>query len=100
MKLLIVVVLVCSLLAADASPANRLSCYKKLLKDLNCHNIPEGTEHLRPIDEGLDGHFWDGDNCEVVCFCNFRELLCCPKNIFFGPKISFVIPCKIQQREM
>ncbi|XP_078070014.1 uncharacterized protein LOC144494687 [Mustelus asterias] len=97
MRMLTTFLLLSSLLLAQAMPANRMSCYKKLLKgQRSCHNIPAGTEHLRPIDKGLVDHFWAGDDCEVVCYCNFQELLCCPKDIFFGPKISFVIPCNSQ----
>ncbi|KAK6494174.1 scrapie-responsive protein 1-like [Huso huso] len=80
-------------LAIDAIPSSRLSCYKKILKDRNCHNIPNGMEPLRPIEKALQDHFWEGEGCEIVCYCNFSELLCCPRDVFFGPKISFVIPC-------
>ncbi|GCB72221.1 scrapie-responsive protein 1-like [Scyliorhinus torazame] len=96
MKRLIVSLLLSSLFLTQAMPADRLSCYKKLLKGRSCHNIPDGTEHLRPIDKGLVDHFWAGNDCEIVCYCNVQELLCCPKDIFFGPKISFVIPCNSQ----
>ncbi|XP_075467467.1 scrapie-responsive protein 1 [Ascaphus truei] len=93
MKIVQVVVLLIALLEISATPTSRLSCYKKILRDRNCHNIPEGVDSLRPIDKNLLDHFWDGKGCEMVCYCNFSELLCCPKEIFFGPKISFVIPC-------
>ncbi|XP_069100517.1 scrapie-responsive protein 1 [Pleurodeles waltl] len=96
MKLPLAVLLLCVLLGAGATPASRLSCYKKILKDRNCHNIPEGVEDLRPMSGNLQDHFWEGKGCEMVCYCNFSELLCCPKDIFFGPKISFVIPCNKQ----
>ncbi|CDQ80070.1 unnamed protein product [Oncorhynchus mykiss] len=38
--------------------------------------------------------FLGGNKCDMVCYCNFSELLCCPRDVFFGPKISFIIPCK------
>ncbi|KAG9479923.1 scrapie-responsive protein 1 [Eleutherodactylus coqui] len=78
----------------STSPVGRLSCYKKILRDRNCHNIPEGVEDLLPLNRNLQDPLWKGAECEMVCYCNFNELLCCPKDIFFGPKISFVIPCK------
>ncbi|KAJ8000626.1 hypothetical protein DPEC_G00182320 [Dallia pectoralis] len=80
---------------SDAIPSNRWSCYKKVLKDRNCHHIgfSNGVAALRPIDS-LQNHFWEGKTCDTVCYCNFRELLCCPRDVFFGPKISFIIPCK------
>ncbi|XP_028350054.1 scrapie-responsive protein 1 isoform X2 [Physeter macrocephalus] len=81
------------LLGVQAMPANRLSCYRKILKDRNCHNLPEGVADLTKIDVNVQDHFWDGKGCEMICYCNFSELLCCPKDVFFGPKISFVIPC-------
>uniref|UniRef100_A0A8D0BRH5 Stimulator of chondrosis 1 n=1 Tax=Salvator merianae TaxID=96440 RepID=A0A8D0BRH5_SALMN len=81
------------LFEANLTPTSRLSCYRKILKDHNCHSIPEVGTSLRPIDSLLEDHFWEGTGCEMVCYCNFNELLCCPKGIFFGPKISFVIPC-------
>ncbi|XP_054557020.1 scrapie-responsive protein 1 isoform X1 [Talpa occidentalis] len=81
------------LLGVQAVPANRLSCYRKTLKDGNCHNLPEGVADLTQIDGNIQDHFWDGKGCEMICYCNFSELLCCPKDVFFGPKISFVIPC-------
>ncbi|XP_007523069.1 scrapie-responsive protein 1 [Erinaceus europaeus] len=74
-------------------PVNRHSCYRKILKDGNCHNLPEGVPDMTKIDVNVQDHFWDGQGCEMICYCNFSELLCCPKDIFFGPKISFVIPC-------
>ncbi|XP_045248994.1 scrapie-responsive protein 1 [Macaca fascicularis] len=83
------------LLEVQAMPTNRLSCYRKILKDGNCHNLPEGVADLTEIDVNVQDHFWDGKGCEMICYCNFSELLCCPKDVFFGPKISFVIPCNI-----
>ncbi|XP_069048832.1 scrapie-responsive protein 1-like [Lepisosteus oculatus] len=91
-----VLAILVGLLAVGAIPSSRLSCYKKVLEDRNCHNIPNGIELLRPIDNALKNHFWEGKGCEIVCYCNFRELLCCPRDVFFGPKISFVIPCNSQ----
>uniref|UniRef100_A0A8C5PGH3 Stimulator of chondrosis 1 n=1 Tax=Leptobrachium leishanense TaxID=445787 RepID=A0A8C5PGH3_9ANUR len=93
MKIVHAVVLLIAFVTIHASPTGRLSCYKKVLRDRDCHNVPEGVENLRPLDGNLQDHFWDGNRCEMVCYCNFNELLCCPKDIFFGPKISFVIPC-------
>ncbi|XP_025058192.1 scrapie-responsive protein 1 [Alligator sinensis] len=93
MKILSAFVLLSMLLGANLMPSSRLSCYKKLLKDRNCHNIPDGVANLRQIDGSLQDHFWEGEGCEMICYCNFSELLCCPKGIFFGPKISFVVPC-------
>ncbi|XP_060267031.1 scrapie-responsive protein 1 isoform X1 [Ovis aries] len=81
------------LLGVQAMPANRLSCYRKILKDRNCHSLPEGVADLTKIDVNVQDHFWDGKGCEMICYCNFSELLCCPKDVFFGPRISFVIPC-------
>ncbi|XP_006273432.1 scrapie-responsive protein 1 [Alligator mississippiensis] len=93
MKILSAFVLLSMLLGANLMPSSRLSCYKKLLKDRNCHNIPDGVSNLRQIDGSLQDHYWEGKGCEMICYCNFSELLCCPKGIFFGPKISFVVPC-------
>ncbi|NXR29691.1 SCRG1 protein, partial [Cinclus mexicanus] len=94
MKMVLVVLLLLStLLGTPGAPSQRPACYKKALKDHSCHNIPESLENLRHIDDGLQDHFWEGKGCEVICYCNLDELLCCPKDIFFGPKISFVIPC-------
>uniref|UniRef100_A0A8C5KN86 Scrapie responsive gene 1 n=2 Tax=Jaculus jaculus TaxID=51337 RepID=A0A8C5KN86_JACJA len=91
--LVLVAVSLTLLLGTHAMPSNRLSCYRKILKDRNCHSLPEGAAHLTQIDENVQDHFWDGKGCEMICYCNFSELLCCPKDVFFGPKISFVIPC-------
>ncbi|NWW98030.1 SCRG1 protein, partial [Caloenas nicobarica] len=96
MKMVLVLLLLSTLLGAPAVPSRRPSCYKRTLKGHNCHNIPKGTENLRQIDEGLQDHFWEGKGCEVICYCSWNELLCCPKDIFFGPKISFVISCNSQ----
>ncbi|XP_029431773.1 scrapie-responsive protein 1 isoform X1 [Rhinatrema bivittatum] len=93
MKVPVAFGLLCVLLEASATPTTRLSCYKKVLRDRNCHNIPEGLAGLRQTHGKLQDHFWHGKGCELVCYCNFSELLCCPTDIFFGPKISFVIPC-------
>ncbi|NXI52760.1 SCRG1 protein, partial [Chloroceryle aenea] len=93
MKMISVLLLLSSLLGTPAVPSRRPSCHKRVLKEHNCHNIPEGVENLRRVDEGLRDHFWEGNGCEVICYCNWNELLCCPKDIFFGAKISFVIPC-------
>uniref|UniRef100_A0A8C3C7C0 Stimulator of chondrogenesis 1 n=1 Tax=Cairina moschata TaxID=8855 RepID=A0A8C3C7C0_CAIMO len=93
MKTFSALLLLSTLLGAHTAPSRRPSCYKRALKDHNCHGIHEGTENLRQIDGSLKDHFWEGKGCETVCYCNFKELLCCPKEIFFGPKVSFVIPC-------
>ncbi|KAG8453825.1 hypothetical protein GDO86_000449 [Hymenochirus boettgeri] len=74
-----VFVLLIAILGIRATPTNRLSCYKKILSDRNCHNIPEGLDSLTPLNRNLPDHFWDGTDCEMVCYCNFNELLCCPK---------------------
>ncbi|NXP46130.1 SCRG1 protein, partial [Heliornis fulica] len=96
MKMVSALLLLSTLLGTPASPARRLSCYKRALKDQSCQDIPKGMENLRQIDDGLQDHFWEGKGCEVICYCNWDELLCCPKDIFFGSKISFVIPCNSQ----
>ncbi|KAL6487736.1 hypothetical protein MHYP_G00043620 [Metynnis hypsauchen] len=90
--LLLVAILLLGLHAGTALPSNRWSCYRKVLKDRNCHNVASGFEMMRPIDF-LQNHYWEDKSCDMVCYCNFSELLCCPRDIFFGPKISFVIPC-------
>ncbi|XP_017556954.1 scrapie-responsive protein 1 isoform X1 [Pygocentrus nattereri] len=90
--LLLVAILLLGLHAGTALPLNRWSCYRKVLKDRNCHNVVSGLEMMRPIDS-LQNHYWEDKSCDMVCYCNFSELLCCPRDIFFGPKISFVIPC-------
>ncbi|KAM9399773.1 scrapie-responsive protein 1-like isoform 2-T2 [Salvelinus alpinus] len=95
--LLIAAILLVGLLAmgSEAIPSNRWSCYKKVLKGRDCRNvgISNGVANMRPIDS-LQNHFWEGNKCDMVCYCNFSELLCCPRDVFFGPKISFIIPCK------
>ncbi|XP_073512369.1 scrapie-responsive protein 1 [Phyllobates terribilis] len=93
MKVVQVALLLFAMCEINATPTGRLSCYKKILKDRNCHSIPEGVEDLLPLNGNLQDHFLQGAGCEIVCYCNFNELFCCPKDIFFGPKISFVIPC-------
>ncbi|NXC41580.1 SCRG1 protein, partial [Penelope pileata] len=93
MKMLLALLLVSALLGAHTVPSRRPLCYKRALKDHSCRSIPEGTASLRRIDGSLQDHFWEGKGCEMICYCNFKELLCCPKEIFFGLKISFVIPC-------
>ncbi|XP_068125326.1 scrapie-responsive protein 1 isoform X2 [Hyperolius riggenbachi] len=89
----VVLLLLITVWAITATPVGRLSCYKKILKDRNCHNVPEGVQNLWPKSDHLQDYFWEGTGCELVCYCNFNELLCCPREIFFGPKVSFVIPC-------
>ncbi|XP_051025621.1 scrapie-responsive protein 1 isoform X1 [Acomys russatus] len=64
------------LLGTQGMPSSRLSCYRKMLKDRNCHSLPEGRADLTLVDANVQHHFWDGKG-----------------DIFFGPKISFVIPC-------
>ncbi|NXE13022.1 SCRG1 protein, partial [Lophotis ruficrista] len=96
MKMVWALLLLSTLLGTSAVPSRRPSCYKRTLKDHRCHDIPKGAANLRQIDDGLPDHFWEGKGCEVICYCNGNELLCCPKDIFFGPKISFVIPCNSQ----
>ncbi|NXD29104.1 SCRG1 protein, partial [Spelaeornis formosus] len=96
MKMVSVLLLLLSTLGTPAVPSQRLSCYKRALKDHNCHTISEGKDNIRHINNGLQDHFWEGKDCEVICYCNLNELLCCPKAIFFGPKISSVIPCNSQ----
>ncbi|XP_062334207.1 scrapie-responsive protein 1-like isoform X1 [Osmerus eperlanus] len=91
--LLLAVTLLLAHLSVNAMPSNRLSCYKKVLIDRDCHSVANGVDHIRPINS-LQNHFWQGNKCDMVCYCNFSELLCCPRDVFFGPKISFVIPCR------
>lgn len=78
MKVLLIVVVLLLVLhhACDAIPTNRWSCYKKLVKDRNCRDT--GLERMRPIDS-LENHYWEGNECDVVCYCNHLELLCCPR---------------------
>ncbi|NXY90702.1 SCRG1 protein, partial [Alcedo cyanopectus] len=91
--LLLLGTLLGTILGTPAAPSRRPSCYRRALEDHTCHNIPESTANLRQVAAGLQDHFWEGKGCEVICYCNLNELLCCPKDIFFGAKISFVIPC-------
>ncbi|XP_077158593.1 scrapie-responsive protein 1 [Paroedura picta] len=93
MKSLSILLSLSMFLSANLTPSGHLSCYRKLLRARDCLRISEEMTSLRPIDGSLQDHFWEGKGCEMVCYCNFSELLCCPKNIFFGPKISFMIPC-------
>ncbi|NWX90659.1 SCRG1 protein, partial [Nothoprocta pentlandii] len=85
--------LLSALAGARAAPAPRLSCSKRALGGHGCHGFPQAAAALRPVHESLQDHFWEGKGCETICYCSPSELLCCPKNIFFGPKISFLIPC-------
>ncbi|XP_076845672.1 scrapie-responsive protein 1-like [Brachyhypopomus gauderio] len=97
MKVLHVVgILLLGLHAGGGTPTSRWSCNRKVLKDRDCHSAANKLEKIRPIDS-LQDHYWEGTECDTVCFCNFRELLCCPRNVFFGPKISVVIPCKMSE---
>ncbi|NXG28698.1 SCRG1 protein, partial [Dromaius novaehollandiae] len=96
MKMVSALWLLSVLLGTHTVPSPHLSCYKRALRDHSCHSIPKGVANLRRIDQSLQDHFWEGKGCEIICYCNFNELLCCPKDIFFGPKISFVIPCNSQ----
>ncbi|CAH6787305.1 Scrg1 [Phodopus roborovskii] len=84
------------LLGVQAMPSSRLSCYRKMLKDRNCHNLPEGRADLTLIDTNIQHHFWDGKGCEMICYCNFSELLCCPKKLIqtkLVPKVRFPKQC-------
>ncbi|KAM7143678.1 scrapie-responsive protein 1 [Molossus nigricans] len=80
------------LLGVQTMPANRLSCYRKVIKENKCHSLPEGDDLTKIEVKAQDVS--EEQDCEMVCYCNFSELLCCPRDAFFGPKISFVIPCK------
>ncbi|NXD70261.1 SCRG1 protein, partial [Eolophus roseicapillus] len=95
MKMVSALLLLSTLRGTPAAPSWH-PCYRRAFKDHNCDSIPYGTENLRQIDDGLQNHFWEGKGCDVICYCSWNELLCCPKDIFFGPKISFVIPCNSQ----
>ncbi|NXP89314.1 SCRG1 protein, partial [Passerina amoena] len=92
----LLLLLLSSLPGTAAVPAQRPACYKRPLQEHSCHSIPAGSDSLRHVQDALPHHFWEGKGCEVICYCNVNELLCCPKDIFFGPKISFVIPCSSQ----
>ncbi|XP_074011260.1 scrapie-responsive protein 1 [Numenius arquata] len=96
MRMVLALVLLSSLLSILAVPSRRPACSRRALGDLRCHSIPQDTQNLRQIQAGLQDHFWAGQGCEEICYCHHNELLCCPKDIFFGPKISFVIPCNGQ----
>ncbi|NWY67919.1 SCRG1 protein, partial [Erithacus rubecula] len=96
MKMVSVLLLLSTLLDVPAVPSQRPACYKRALKGHSCHSIPGSTDSLRQVQGGLPDHFWEGQGCEVICYCTLNELLCCPKDIFFGTKISFVIPCNRQ----
>lgn len=74
--MVIVVVLLLGLHTGAAIPSNRWSCYKKTVRDRNCHEI--GPGRMRPIDS-LQNHYWEDDECDVVCYCNLFEMLCCPR---------------------
>ncbi|NXU51288.1 SCRG1 protein, partial [Turnix velox] len=87
MKTLMVLVLLSSLLCALAAPI----CSRRALGNLSC---PQ--ENQRQIQAGLKDHFWAGQGCKEICYCHQRELLCCPKDVFFGYKIASVIPCDQQ----
>ncbi|NWI15755.1 SCRG1 protein, partial [Crypturellus soui] len=96
MKMASALLLLSALLAARAVPAPRLACYKRALGGHGCGSLPQAVATLRPVDQSLQDHFWEGEGCDTICYCGLSELLCCPKNIFFGPKISSVIPCNSQ----
>ncbi|NXN68394.1 SCRG1 protein, partial [Himantopus himantopus] len=96
MRMVPALVLLSSLLGIPAAPSRHPACSRRALGDLRCHGIPQGAENLRQIPGGLQDHFWEGQGCEVICYCTREELLCCPKDIFFGSKIAFVIPCNSQ----
>uniref|UniRef100_A0A8C9EKL9 Stimulator of chondrogenesis 1 n=1 Tax=Pavo cristatus TaxID=9049 RepID=A0A8C9EKL9_PAVCR len=87
MKMLLVLLLLRALLGAHTVPFRRPSCYKRVLHDHSCHSIPEGMESLRRVDESLQDHFWEGEGCETICYCNFKELLCYPYSQHFATKI-------------
>ncbi|CAO2612176.1 Scrapie-responsive protein 1 [Lemmus lemmus] len=87
MKLVVFVTLgLTLLLGAQAMPSSRLSCYRKMLEDRNCHSLPEGTADLTLIRPSVQHHFRHGKGCEMICYCNFSELLCCPKRCLLWPK--------------
>ncbi|KAK1791970.1 hypothetical protein P4O66_013202 [Electrophorus voltai] len=92
----VMAILLLGLHAGGGSPTRGWSCSRKVLKDQDCRSIPSKLEKMRPMDS-LQYHYWEGNHCDTICYCNFRELLCCPRNVFFGPKISFVIPCKTSE---
>ncbi|XP_046733550.1 scrapie-responsive protein 1-like isoform X3 [Silurus meridionalis] len=95
MKVLIItVILLLGLDMGQSIPSKRLSCYKKTLRDRKCNDL--GLERMRPIDS-LQNHYWEGNDCDIVCYCYPLELLCCPRAVFFGSKISVVIPCETSE---
>ncbi|NXJ69193.1 SCRG1 protein, partial [Rostratula benghalensis] len=96
MRMVPALVLLSSLLAVTAIPSQRSACSRRALGGLHCHSLPQDTLSLRQIQPGLQDHFWAGQGCEEICHCHQDELLCCPKDIFFGSKISLVIPCNGQ----
>ncbi|NXA40732.1 SCRG1 protein, partial [Eudromia elegans] len=96
MKMASALLLLGVLLGARAGPAPHLSCYRRALGGHSCRSIPQEVAALRPVDQSLQDHFWEGTGCDTICYCSPSELLCCPTSIFFGPKISFVIPCNSQ----
>ncbi|NXM83111.1 SCRG1 protein, partial [Oenanthe oenanthe] len=104
MKMVSVLLLLLSTLQGiPAVPSQHPACYKRPLEGHSCHSIPgssrgiPGSSHgIRHVPGGLQDHFWEGKGCEVICYCNLNQLLCCPKDIFFGTKISFLIPCNRQ----
>ncbi|XP_015263617.1 PREDICTED: scrapie-responsive protein 1 [Gekko japonicus] len=79
MKILSILLFLSMFLCANLTPSGRPSCYRKMLRDHDCYRIPEGMTSLQPIDGSLQDHFWEGKGCEMVCYCNVSELLCCPK---------------------
>ncbi|KAF7710074.1 hypothetical protein C0J45_1271 [Silurus meridionalis] len=78
MKVLIItVILLLGLDMGQSIPSKRLSCYKKTLRDRKCNDL--GLERMRPIDS-LQNHYWEGNDCDIVCYCYPLELLCCPSH--------------------
>ncbi|KAF2978612.1 hypothetical protein EK904_010604 [Melospiza melodia maxima] len=91
MKMLWVLLLVLSWVpGAPAVPAQRRSCHKRLLREHSCHSVPAGTDSLRHVHHALPHHFWEGKGCQVICYCNLNELLCCPKNRFQPVKMGMI----------
>uniref|UniRef100_A0A8C6IJ98 Scrapie-responsive protein 1 n=1 Tax=Mus spicilegus TaxID=10103 RepID=A0A8C6IJ98_MUSSI len=83
----------CLVCCEEAKPPHREATYSYPNRQPQLRSQPTGRADLKLIDTNVQHHFWDGKGCEMICYCNFSELLCCPKDVFFGPKISFVIPC-------
>ncbi|XP_054845624.1 scrapie-responsive protein 1 [Eublepharis macularius] len=79
MKMLSSLLFLSVLLCANFTLSRHLSCYREMLRNHNCHSISEGKASLQPIDGSLQDHFGEGKVCKMVCYCNFSELLCCPK---------------------